>query len=203
MSQFSAALGVAEASSTSAWLDGVYRDAFLDVASIARSESGKYTAQDNGVDVVILLKRDKVIRVEEKIRTRDFGDDVLLELKSNEERKTPGWLLKPYTADFIAYAVPSSGRCLLLPVLLLRRAWKVFGPEWYSLAKSECDGFKLKRGETHGTTGCLLYRTLNIAVPTVRLLAGIGDACRASMTVSEPVAPTHPVVKEVIDGFVF
>jgi hypothetical protein len=156
------------------WWEEVYRQAFPDMVSMQKIP-GPSRAQENGVDRLIFLGRDKVVRVDEKTRRKDW-DDILLELLSCEERKTPGWLTRPLTADFIAYAFEPSRRCYLLPVLQLQRAWRLNGAFWSDLATRAHDGFSFRRGSTGSNGGGVLYHALNIVVPTDALLDAIRGA---------------------------
>lgn len=91
--------------------------------------------QRNGIDRHIVLGNGRTITVDEKVRRpnkktgREYND-FFLEYLSDDKRKTPGWVAKDLACDFIAYAFVRSGRCYLLPFPLLRRAWRLFGPEW-------------------------------------------------------------------------
>jgi hypothetical protein len=156
------------------WLDSVYRETFGDVAGVTRVQ-GKCEAQSNGVDVTITLKRDKTIRVDEKLRRKSYND-VALEVVANTTKKSRGWLVKPTTADFIAYAWASNQRCLLLPVAALQRAWRLRGAAWKEDARAGRNGFYVKYGTTLGTSGTVLYQTLNVVVPTHELLAAMAEA---------------------------
>lgn len=174
MRTFGEDLRYSEEQADAPWWGEVYREAFPDMVAMQKIP-GPNKAQENGVDRLVFLARDKVLRVDEKTRRRDY-DDVLLEIYSNEERKTPGWLRKPLTADYIAYAFEPTRRCYLFPVLALQRAWKLNCAHWWKLGNDGSDGFSLRRGSTRGSSGNVLYQTLNLAVPTDILLDGIRGA---------------------------
>ncbi len=98
--------------------------------------------QRQGVDRIITLDSGKQILIDEKKRTKDYGD-LLLEALSVctfdwetkqvdfEKMTKPGWAVDPAkTCDYIAYAIPSSGKCFLLPYSLLRETCNTFFKEW-------------------------------------------------------------------------
>lgn len=182
------------------WWGQVYRRAWGDRLSW-HTVDGKCRAQENGVDHVAMLgERDKVLRIEVKCRRprADGADwpDVLLETHSCFERLTPGWIEKPLTADFFAYAFVQSRVVLLLPTLNLQAAWRTNRSAWERLAEQRAKGFCVVWGHTRLNGGS--YRTRNIAVPTLAL----GEAVKNSMRVpfdGPPVivlpAPEQPRVE--------
>jgi len=182
MNEFSTDLAWADQQLRADWWGDVYRRAWPDLDGW-HVTAGKTRAQENGVDHVVSLGRDKDLRVEVKCRRprRDGSDwpDVLLETHSCWERKTPGWIEKPLTADFFAYAFVQSRIVLLLPVLNLQAAWRANRSEWDRLAGARQRGFAVVFGKTARNGGGQLYSTRNIAVPTVEL----GEAVKNSMRI--------------------
>lgn len=118
--------------------------------------------QRSGVDRLIVLKSTKVIKIDEKVREKDYGD-ILLERWSSVEQKQPGWVQKPLECDFIAYAVAPSRRCYLLPVQTLQRAWRSCGLKWI-------DKYGVRNAANRG------YTTQNVPVPVDELMAALADA---------------------------
>lgn len=147
------------------WWEGVYRKAFPGIQSINSVRNDGW-AQRAGIDRILVLNSGKVIKVDEKVRSKDFFD-ILLERWSDEARGRPGWVQKPLDCDFIAYAFAKSGLCYLLPTLLLQRAWREFGRHWI-------DTYKEVRAQNRG------YVTVSVPVPTDVLL----DAIRECIVVS-------------------
>jgi hypothetical protein len=125
---FADSLAWSQAQESASWWNDVYRKAFPGVAAIVSVHDDGW-AQRAGIDRVITLKSGKVIKVDEKVRSKDWPD-FALERWSDEARKSPGWIQKPLDCDFIAYAFVQSGLCYLLPTLLLQRAWREFGRSW-------------------------------------------------------------------------
>jgi len=140
--------------------EAVYRAAFPGLLSVNSVRQDGW-AQRAGIDRVIVLSSGKVIKIDEKVRSKSY-DDILLERWSDEQRKQPGWVQKPLDCDFIAYAFIDSGVCYLLPTLLLQRAWRENGRKWIA----ECQEV---RAQNKG------YVTVSIAVPIADLLDAIRE----------------------------
>jgi len=85
--------------------------------------------QSHGIDRKIFLNGGKIIGIDEKTRSKDYGD-ILLEEYSSYESQTPGWIEKPLWCDYIAYAIPCSGKCYLLPFQQLQEAWRRNKEQW-------------------------------------------------------------------------
>ena len=116
--------------------------------------------QKKGIDKIIHFKDEKTITIDEKKRRKDYGD-ILLELWSNKERRTPGWLYYSQ-CDYIVYAVLPTKTVYLLPTLLLQMAWKNNKYEWLK---------KYKRSMANNN----YYNTENIAIPANILLQAISN----------------------------
>jgi hypothetical protein len=176
------------------WWNDVYRQAFPDMeACVAIRDDG--WAQRAGIDRQILLRCGRVVAIDEKVREKDYGD-ILIEIYSDEARKTPGWARKPLKSDFIAYAVAPSAICYLLPVLPLQRAWKQNAAQWWPMAKANQNGFAIKKSENFGWITC------NVAVPTRELYRAMAEASIIRWQLPPPPAepaelqqPTLPYVR--------
>lgn len=160
------------------WLD-CYESAFPNLKSCVEVRDDGW-AQRAGIDRILTLGDGKVIKIDEKVREKDYGD-ILLEFWSNREGKVRGWICKPLDCDFIAYAIVQSSRCYLLPTLLLQKAWRDFGPEWCRRAQSNERGFRFVDAKNNG------YTTRSIAIPVDVLMSGITGA----ITVGWKVEPDH------------
>lgn len=153
-----------QASGESFW-DAVYRKAFPGlVGHIA--VGGKVQAQYRGVDRLIYLGNDAVLKVDEKKRRRERAD-ILLEHVSVDQPFKPGWIERDLAIDYIAYAFLDSRKVYLLPWPLLRKAWLENGDEWKRKAESRQEGFGVVTAENRG------YKTHSVAVPIKRLYAAI------------------------------
>lgn len=147
------------------WWMEVYREAFPTLLSAVNVRKDGW-AQRGGIDRILTLECGRTVKVDEKIRERDYGD-VLLERWSDEQRREPGWIQKPLACEFIAYAIVPTRVCWLLPTLSLQRAWRLNGRNWsrefqICRARNECDG-------RQWTTQC-------VAVPVAVLFHAIADA---------------------------
>lgn len=109
------------------WLD-VYRKAFPRLVTFAQVRNDGW-AQRAGIDRILTLSCGRQIKIDEKVREKDWPD-FALEQWSDTGRKTPGWIQKPLDCDFIAYAFIPSQTCYLLPTDLLQRAWRLYGRDW-------------------------------------------------------------------------
>ena len=165
---FATSLRRSETQIDAAWWEAVYRKAFPTMAAMVPIRQDGW-AQRRGIDRIIILASGKEIKIDEKVRDRDFND-VLLEYWSNAERRIPGWVAKDLACDFVAYAYLETQRCFLLPLHLLRRAWKHHGREWVSRAEKKEEGYKKVVAQNRG------YTTTSVAVSWDILYEAICDA---------------------------
>lgn len=165
---FEERLGFSHDYAQAAWWLECYRRAFPNLLSCVEVRDDGW-AQRAGIDRVLTLADGKVIKIDEKVREKDYGD-ILLEFWSNYERRSRGWICKPLDCDFIAYAIVPRATCYLLPTLLLQRAWRERGPEWCLAAKSKKSGFRYVDAQNEG------YVTKSIAVPIDVVMSGIAGA---------------------------
>lgn len=159
----------AHVSDEPAWID-LYRSMWPDLLSCVRLD-GRSEWQLHGVDRLLVLKNGKQILIDEKKRSKDFGD-ALLEIYSvcdfdEKARRVTGytrlgWAVDPgKVTDYIVYAVPTAGKAFLLPYELLRQTtvenmqqggpWQRF-PSWYPKAAKNAT-----------------YWTVSVAVPWIEL----------------------------------
>lgn len=130
--------------------EAIYYEFFPDVLSISGTIESM-DLQKMGVDRVVHLENGKRFLIDEKIRKSDWPD-ILLEYKSAAEYNTPGWIEKPLSIDYLAYAFCPSQTCYLFDWVSLKRVWRYYGEKWKKeyptiLAKNEG------------------YTTLSVAVP--------------------------------------
>lgn len=151
-------LGFSHQQSDAPWWEEVYRTAFPLFKSMECVKDPGW-AQTGGIDRFVFLRDGTYLKIDEKVRRRDYGD-IFLEFMSDEQRQKPGWVVKPMTCDFIAYAFEPTRRCYLLPYQLLRRAWEIHGESW----KAE---YGIKRAPNKS------YVTLGVPVPYKILMVGI------------------------------
>ena len=157
----------------------VYRDAFPTMEAMV-DHRGDGEHQRAGIDRSIILANSKQILIDEKVRFKDYGD-ILLEYWSNAERKVPGWVCKPLRADFIAYAIAPAGKCYLLPVLQLQRAWEIHGDEWKRK-------YKPRKALNENGNGNGRYTTICLAISVGTLFSAIGNCLRIYF---EPLVPNE------------
>lgn len=145
------------------WWNEVYRQAFPNMR-YAHDLRADGWAQRAGVDRQILLRDGTAIEVDEKVRSRDWGD-IALEYWSDPKRKVRGWIAKDLRCDYIAYAIAPTCVCYLLPFPLLRRAWRDNCHDWVRRYPSI-------QAENESASG-YRYTTLSVGVPVDVLLGAL------------------------------
>lgn len=159
--------------------EAIYRSVFPDVVGITvHSEDG--APQRGGVDVSLVLASSSQLLVDEKIRHKNFGD-IALEYCSNDQRGTPGWVIKPLIADYIAYIILPAGQVYMLPVPQLQAAWKKNAGAWFE----RFTGISADNGS---------YKTLSLPIPPIVLFPAIGSELRGTFEISAPATPEPPRV---------
>ncbi len=123
-------------------------------------------AQREGVDHELRLTGGGSLIVDCKCRCGSpvWREDVLLEVWSNKQARTPGWLLKPLRCHYIAYGWPQFEVGFLLPFTLLRVAYERNKHDW----KAQGLQVVTARNST--------YDTVSVAVPISVLVAAVSDA---------------------------
>lgn len=139
----------------------VYEKAFPDMVDMMLCH-GDTLGQRRGVDRLIYLANDRVIRIDEKKRRRTYSD-ILLEYTSVDEPYKPGWMELPLAIDFLAYAFMDTKRVHLFPWLLLRRSWLHYRDNW--LQK-----YQTVTAQNKG------YKTLSVAVPLFVVQSSVKQA---------------------------
>lgn len=167
---FRSSLAKSHAQADAPWWEPVYRSAFPGFVSMQSVRADGW-AQRGGIDRLVHLRDGTSLKVDEKVRDKDWPD-VLLEVWSDHDRQIPGWMEKDLTCDFIAYAFVPSRTCYLLPYQTLRRAWDENKVEWGHHAIREQNGFRVVDAN-NGT-----YVTRSYAVPLSYLWSALADAMR-------------------------
>lgn len=142
------------------WRD-FYKQAFPDMVNFMRC-TGDTLSQRAGTDTVIHCANNKTLTVDEKKR-RGVWHDFLLEFISNDRTGAPGWIEKPLTCDYIAYAFMDIRKCYLLPWPMLRHAWRINKHVWLKERP-------IKTAKNRG------YNTLSVAIPIHELRTAISVA---------------------------
>lgn len=177
---FAESLAMSHAAEDLPLWEEVYRYAFPEFqAMVNHRQDGDH--QRAGIDRTVVMSNSKVIKIDEKVRARNkitgrVYSDIALEYWSNEERRVRGWVCKSLLCDYIAYAIAPLGKCYLLPVPQLRRAWIENGKAWVKR-------FPIVRAVNEN--GGSRYTTVSVAVPPGVLMAAIKDALIVDFSVSE------------------
>lgn len=134
-----------------------YRQFFgLDCTLVDHRADGPH--QRAGIDRSVIMSDSKQILIDEKIRWVDYGDIALEEW--SKESMIPGWITKPLRCDYIAYAIAPAGKCYLLPVIQLQKAWRKNNEQW----KINYDAIRA-RNET--------YTSISWPIPVDKLMLSI------------------------------
>lgn len=165
---FADSLTTSHAHADAPWWPVVYKLAFPSMTDTRNMRSDGW-AQRAGIDRYVDLADGTSIKIDEKVRAKDYPD-ILLERWSSRESQKPGWMQKSLSCDFIAYAFIPTETCYLLPFQVLRRVWREQGREWIAKAEARADGFAVVLAENP------TYTTESIAVPIPVLLDAIRDA---------------------------
>ena len=137
--------------------------------------------------------------IDEKVRSIEYPGDLLLELRSDIRRWTPGWLIDPKKqCSHVAHLYLPDELCFLLPFDELQRAWARHEHQWKQLAmhgmsREETQGWIRQPGNARrcGANGFGLVRahsghngrvwnTLNLFVPERALFDALSDAMVAT-----------------------
>ncbi len=155
---FQERLAWGEKASDEPFWNAVYRKAFPNLVSQVTCP-GDVASQRMGIDRVLVLANGRTLYVDEKKRSKDYGD-VILEYISVDTNNAPGWMNKDLSIDYLAYAIIPEKRCYLFPWHLLRRVWLHFGRQWIAKGEQQSDGFRIVKARNRN------YNTLSVAVPT-------------------------------------
>lgn len=159
--EFEAQLAWSEKQGDEPFWEAVYRKAFPNMVGHMMA-SGDTKSQRNGVDRLVYLSNDKILRIDEKKR-RTVYPDILLEYLSVDKTGAPGWIEKDLTIDYLAYAFMPTKTCYLFDWLMLKRAWQQFGSQW----KQEYKNIEAKN---------VGYSTWSVAVPLDKLRIAVNRA---------------------------
>jgi hypothetical protein len=165
---FKAQLAWSEAQSDEPFWDAVYRKAFPNLVSHVTGP-GDYDSQRQGVDRVLVLSNNRLLRIDEKKRSANYPD-ILLEYVSVDVTGALGWIEKDLSIDYLAYAFMPALKVYLLPWILLRKAWKENREAWMSKAEERREGFRVVQAQNFG------YSTWSLAVPIPNLYSAINRA---------------------------
>ena len=98
--------------------------------------------QLNGVDKILHFEDREPIKVDEKLRTKDWGD-MLLELESNTTTHTHGWLLNPNSeTELIAYLFEETQRVIFVRHDELLAAYHKNAHNWVRNATKFDNGYR-------------------------------------------------------------
>lgn len=97
--------------------------------------TGNHASQRMGVDRIIYLSNDRVLRVEEKKREKAYSDIALefIHTKSYSwmsQKVAEGWIERNLVIDYMAYAFIETKTVYIFDWLLLRRAWVANNMAW-------------------------------------------------------------------------
>ena len=155
----------------------IYKQAFPSmVAMLNHRADGQH--QRNGIDRSVILDNSKQILVDEKVRwvnkiTGLVYEDIALEYFSDSERGVSGWVCKPLLANYIAYAILPIGKCYLMPVIQLQKAWQENSELWFR---------EFKTIKARNSQMGMAWTTLSLCVPVDVLFSAMGKCLRIEFT---------------------
>jgi hypothetical protein len=165
---FNDSLAFSKAHTKSPWWDACYKKAFPTLLQSITVDNDGW-AQRSGIDRILMLECGRVIKVDEKVREKDYGD-ILLEIYSDMRAKKYGWAIKSLDCEFIAYAIAPANKCYLFPTLILQKTLRDNKEKWKKLAREGLSGFSFKEAKNTNWT------TLNLAVPSNILMESMKDS---------------------------
>lgn len=154
-------LAFSQNASHEAFWGAVYRKAFPGMVGNIITPNDT-ASQLMGVDRLLYLSNNHVLRIDEKKRDSVYPD-ILLEYLSNSKTGSPGWIEKDLAIDYLAYAFMPTRKVYLLPWQILRVAWETNKRIWKSKHKEI-------RAQNKG------YVTISVAVPTREVMHAIAYA---------------------------
>jgi hypothetical protein len=140
-------------------------------------------AQRAGIDRQLTLACGRIVRVDEKVREKAWGD-ILLERWADFERKQEGWIVKPLLCDYLGYGILPLCLCYLFPMLELQRAWRNEGQDWARKAKAKEAGFEIRKAFNQDRISGRKWTTINIAIPTNEIFRAVRDAITINLAAS-------------------
>ncbi len=154
--------------------DSLIREKLSFMGPIMRIDSIKdKNMQFAGIDKLILFSNGKTLKLEEKVRRKDYGDLLIEIIADNNfatydhntnvfESTQPrgiGWGMKDYSSDLLFYFIETESKGFIFSWKKFQAIFKGYLPIWYKLALEKKQGFSLKIAKNKG------YDTINIAVP--------------------------------------
>lgn len=126
------------------------------VLAVVPSEDGKNPVQQAGVDAFCLLTNGSVVTVDFKVDTYTT-DRVALEIESNSETGSPGWLVdKGHVNDVLMYYKVNKNLMFIIEMCDLRRLYWENQFEWHNKCEDRKEGFMMIRAKNKTyTTTCL------------------------------------------------
>jgi hypothetical protein len=129
--------------------------------------------QFSGVDKIVVTQSGKVLRLEEKVRRKDWGDLLVEVIADNrfakydpvnnsfeyEKKRGVGWGMKEYSTDLLLYYFEESDTGYILSWKKFKAMFDAMLPTWYIYAQQKQFGFDLKVAKNKG------YQSINIAIP--------------------------------------
>lgn len=159
-------LAFSEKASAEPFWEAVYKRAFPNMVNCMQCK-GNTKGQRRGVDRLVYLSNDDIIRIDEKKR-KTVWNDFCLEYISVDKTNAPGWMEKDLAIDYIAYCYMPKKLVYLLPWPFLKRAWEHYKEDWKKT-------YKRIEAENKG------YFTISVAVPRQVVLNAITLAIRIQL----------------------
>jgi len=135
--------------------------------------------QFNGIDKLLKTREGKILKLEEKIRKKDWGDFLIEIIADNRygkidkknrkisitKKKGLGWGFKDYSTDMILYFFEESNSGNLFSWKKFQKTFKENFLNWLELAEKNRNGFTLKKAWNFDQAKKEKFFSLNIAIP--------------------------------------
>jgi len=110
----------------------------------------------HGIDKTIILPNQSTVNIEEKIRYKDYSD-FLIEITSNVELNTPGWIEKESLADYLVYFIQPTKTVYVMKFKDIQAEWRKHKLLWSMLFPTHTTYSRTSYGN--------IYTVKNIAIP--------------------------------------
>jgi hypothetical protein len=137
--------------------DSFYKSIFGQSSTVKTIPPNTHLQIYGNADKEIIKRDGTVIYVEEKVRTKDYGD-FLIEIQSNVELSKPGWIDKDNCiADFLVYFIKPTKTVYVLRFKDIQSEYRKHKLLWTTLFPTHTTFTKTEYGN--------VYTVKNLAVP--------------------------------------
>jgi hypothetical protein len=137
--------------------DAFYKSIFGQSSIVTTIPPNTHLQLYGNADKMITKKDGTVIYVEEKVREKDYGD-FLIEILSNVELKTPGWIEKDNcVSEYLIYFIKPTKIAYVMKFKDIQSEWRKHKSLWTLLFPTKTTLTQTEYGN--------IYHVKNIAIP--------------------------------------